>query len=722
MSPRSPLLSHAPSRRGSSALAALLLLAFVAQGALAIRAKSITTDEDSHLSYGQQILERHTFAREIHRHNATSPWMAVNALPGLAAERLGIDLPAPRALYQARLPSLLWGALLVWLAFCWAREAFGARAGLLAAALAAFCPNLLAHSALVTTDAVTTLAIFAAVYAFWRYHARPSRARLLVAGLALGLALTTKLSAVYLVPVLLLIVLLCGLARRRLALAACGALLAVFALAGLVINAVYLFEGTFTPLAAYRAHSARFQELARRPVLSRLPLPLPTGFVQGIDWTSQDMARPRWTYCLGRYSTDGFPYYYAVAFATKATLGLLGLTALALAVSFTRKRREGSDGAAASPIGSQATPGALSGGADVYLFLLTPMLFYFVWFNLFFTFQIGLRHLLPIFPFLFVWVSQLAELPRRSLALLAWFLAAAHAASSLRLHPHYIAYFNEGVGGPLQGWRYLIDSNLDWGQDRGAVRFGYLPQSPVPVAVDPGSPTAGRLLISVNDLVGLTPGSHQRYAWLRDAFEPVDHVGYSWLVYDVTPDDLRRCCAELFQELPAADRQGNLAPAARPIAGTEVPGIDVQGLDRLNDGRLGSNSRQDAARTNPPSPRPVAAWFGLDWGERPQTLDRLVAYPGFYAQGDQAAVFLATEASVEAWQDGAWVEVPGTRAPHDGSPRLERRFPPVIASKVRLQVHAARNHRGQPRSTGRFRAACLELAAYGPAPPQPAAP
>ncbi len=694
------------SRRGSSLLAALLLLAFLAQGALGVRFKSITTDEDSHLSYGQQILERGTFAREVHRHNATSPWMAVNALPGFVAERLGAPVPPLRALYQSRLPSLLWGALLGWLAFCWAREAFGVRAGLLALTLAAFCPNLLAHSALITTDAVTTLAIFGAVYAFWRYHARPTRLRLAVAGLALGLALTTKLSAVYLVPVLFLILAARALQRRRLELAPFGSLLLVLLIAGLTVNAVYLFEGTFTPLAEYPNRSARFQELARTPVLGRLPLPPPSGYVQGIDWTSRDMARPRWTYCLGRYSANGFPYYYAVALLTKATVGLLALIALAIAVSFRRGKTPS--------LGSMSPSTASSNGADVHLFLLTPILFYFVWFNLFFHFQIGLRHLLPIFPFLFVFVSRLAELPRRSLAALAWLLAAAHAASSLRVHPHYLAYFNEAAGGPIQGWRYLIDSNLDWGQDRGAVRFDYLPNSPVPVILDPRGPTAGRVIVRVNDLVGLYPAAHPSYAWLRDHFAPVDHVGYSWLVYDVSPEDLRRCCAGQFQELPAADRQGNLAPLGRPIGGTDVAGIAVGGLERLNDSRLGSNSRTDPARTHPASTRPVPAWFGIDWGGEPQTVDRLVAYPGFYARGPLSQAFLPTEAAVEVWRDGAWTEIPGTRAPHDGGPRLERRFAPVTTSKVRLRILATRNHRGFERQTGRFRAACLELAVYGP--------
>ncbi|HEX9940995.1 MAG TPA: glycosyltransferase family 39 protein [Thermoanaerobaculia bacterium] len=679
------------SRRGSSLLAALLLVAFLAQGALGIRHKSMTWDEDTHLSYGRQILTQHTFARQIHRYNATSPWVVVNALPGLAARRLGIELPPRRALYAGRISTLLLGALLGWLVFSWAREAFGPPSGLLAVTLLTFCPNLLAHSALITTDAVTTLAIFAAAYAFWRLYAQPSRARLWVAGVVLGLALTVKLSGVYLVPIFLLVLLLRGLASRRFDLKPFLSLLLLLAVALLVINAVYLFEGTFSPLSRYQPRSLRFQALASAPVLRDLPLPLPTGYVQGIDWVTQDMARGRWVYCLGRYSHNGFPYYYAVALLTKGTVGFLALIALALACLALRAPRR---------------------SWEVQIFLLVPVAFYFIYFSLFFKFQIGLRHLLPIFPFLFVFVSQLATLQRRSLRALAWLLAVAHAASSLRVHPHYLAYFNEAVGGPLQGWRYLIDSNLDWGQDRDAARHVYAPSSPVPVVIDPGGPTAGRVMVSATALVGLIPEAHKRYAWLRENFLPVDHVGYSWLVYDVSVEALRRCCAELFRELP--DKDGDLALEGRPIGGGD--GIEVRGLEHLNDGELGSDSRLDPAYTFPLTPRPVSAWFGIDWGSEPRIIDRVVAYPRLHSRHNQARAFIAAEYVVQVWQDGAWVDVPGTRTAYNGEPRIEQRFPPVSTSKVRLWVLATRNDRGRVRSSERFRTACLELAAFGPDP------
>jgi hypothetical protein len=38
-------------------------------------------------------------------------------------------------------------------------------------------------------------------------------------------------------------------------------------------------------------------------------------------------------------------------------------------------------------------------------------------------------------------------------------------ASTLSVYPHELAYFNELAGGPRNGHKHLLHSNLDWGQD-----------------------------------------------------------------------------------------------------------------------------------------------------------------------------------------------------------------------------------------------------------------
>jgi hypothetical protein len=689
---------------------ALLAAVFVTLAATSIAGKSLTHDEGSHYSYGEQVLHRHTFQRLVHQHNATSPWMAVNAA---AAAVTGAPSPGPlsaEALRPARLATLLFGVALGLVVFAWAAEAHGAAAALLALALHAFSPNLLAHSRLVTTDALTALAVTAALWTLWRFHRRRTPGRLVATGAALGLAWTTKATAVWLVPVFALLEvarwLLDRKADRR------GdrredhpgwrrwADLALIGLLGLVVlNAVHLFEGTLTPLSGYALRSERFTALAAIPGLASLPLPLPRGWVEGLDWLSADVERGRWSYLLGHFSREGFPHYYLVAFLVKSTPAFLGLLALAAAARSAGWGRRPPESLGAGPDSAHAA-----------LYLLLPAAFFTACFSLAFPFQIGIRHLLPVYPLLWILVSPLAVAPRRWLAGAAWALVGLHAASALAVHPHYLAYFNELAGGPERGWRYLNDSNIDWGQDRALARHVWAPASPVPVIEDPGGPVAGRILLGANTLVGLTPAEHRTYAWLRDGFRPVASIGGSWLVYDVRPEDLERCCADSIHPLPEAPAGLHRVTGGRPLAG--AGGLEVVGLDRLADGLLGSGTRFDAATTLPPRPRPVTAWFGLEW-DRPVVVSRLVAYPSMAVDGPHRRRFEAREATFEVWRRGRWEPVEPGRVRLDG-PRVEADLEPIATHRVRLVVTSQRNHRGLARDTGRFRAACLEVAAYGP--------
>jgi hypothetical protein len=152
------------------------------------------------------------------------------------------------------------------------------------------------------------------------------------------------------------------------------------------------------------------------------------------------------------------------------------------------------------------------------------------------TAQIGIRYLLPLYPFLYVLVGKVAAsaLWSRAVAyrVAVYGLVAWMAVSSLSFHPHYLAYFNELIGDRKNMWRYLADSNVDWGQNDQAVVRDVARAAPGSVALVPASPVRGRVLVNVNSLVGVS-APRERFAWLRDRFQPVDHIGYSWLIYDI---------------------------------------------------------------------------------------------------------------------------------------------------------------------------------------------
>jgi hypothetical protein len=712
-----------------------LLAALVVAGGLglfawrelaAMRADGTTVDEPSHLMYGERALAQGTFEREADVLNSKMPVSVLNALPVLAAEKLGRSLEHRRWLWLGRLPTVALGLLLGWLVFHWARALFGLRAGALALFLYTFCPNVLAHSHLITTDLATVLGMFAATYAFWRYRQQPGGRgspggwRLTVAAATFGAAQLAKVTALFLAPIFLLIVLAeavrerlarrrqrprpapapaaapaaqpaaagprasysVAAAVRRLGMALVPAA-ALFAGAVVALNLGFAGERTLVPLARYAPVSRPFQRLAAVPVLRNVPLPVPLPYVAGLDMVARDARAGSLSYLRGRFSRHGFWDYYLIALLIKVPPGTLALLVLAAWLAATGRVR--------------------APGAEAYL--LVPVGFLLAYLSLAFDLQIGLRYLLPAFPFLFVFASRAAAWrpPASRCGAAVLLLAVWTAVSSLAVHPRYIPYFNELIGGTRKGYRWLTDSNVDWGQDNEYMREVYARRSPVRLWIEPGGPIAGRVAVGLMPLVA-------RHAWLRDHFQPAALVHGSWAVYDVTEEQIERCCADQERAWRMTDEAGDLAPAGEPIGGGD--GVGVRLLNRLNDGMLGANSEWDAARSSP-APTPVRAWFGVAW-QRPQLIGRVVAYPAFYSRGPGARRFLALDYVLQWWDGRGWVDLPGTRVTGNRRVHVEHSFAPVRTTRLRLLIERECNELGTEETPGTFRAACLELAIYGP--------
>jgi len=464
--------------------------------------------------------------------------------------RLGHDVD--KMLFLARFPIVLLGTLLGAFVYRWAREAYGRAAGLLAVGLYAFAPNLLAHTRLVTTDLAVTACAFIALYAFWRYLRRPTGWRMGLAGLALGLALSAKLSALLLIPVEGLLALLYFGCRgeRRLQVADCksqigdcrkqgagrgmgllrrlllviGRWSLVILLAGLVVWAFYRFE--LRPWPG-----------------TDLPLPATT-YLLNVRTLVGHAERGHGAFLMGRVSMHGWWAYFPLTFLLKTPLVTLLLLGVAAWDTVRRKslRRE-------LPI------------------LLFPIAY--MGFALTSSLNIGYRYILPVDPFLIVYAAQVAGLswPRPD-----WLrryllpgLMAITAGFSLWLHPHYLAYFNLLAGGPDGGYRYLVDSNLDWGQDLkllkayqdeqgiDEVRLGYFGtadpayygiryrslfapgSSRLAKDFSPFNPAPGWYAVSATVLQGPFSSEPDLFNWFqRNA--PVAKIGYSIFIYRVAPD------------------------------------------------------------------------------------------------------------------------------------------------------------------------------------------
>lgn len=372
------------------------------------------------------------------------------------------DNDGDRLLYAARAMMVVLGIALGLLLYRWSRQWSGDIAAVTVLAAFVLTPSLLAHSALVTTDVPVTLAMTAAVYAAWRFVHQPSLAWVVAVGLATGAAVATKFSGVLLAPMLCVLL---GLAawspaspvRWR---QAGGALVAVAVLTWLVVWAAYGFRFAPSATSTWLFHADRVlgvqqhvgEWLGVAMWVDRHHL-LPNAFTHGALLADSSVVQIP-AYLAGSISNSGWWYYFPLAFVVKAPLVLVLL----------------------------ATAGI---GATLLTAVRRPRVELDAWFVLVPVFiigvaavtsgiNIGVRHILPLYPFLLLALGRVVAIILASPHRWArWALAAGAvfwAVQVGRAHPHHLAYFSAAVGGARNGGAYLADSNLDWGQDLKALK------------------------------------------------------------------------------------------------------------------------------------------------------------------------------------------------------------------------------------------------------------
>jgi hypothetical protein len=452
----------------SSLALSLLALAWMeAAGGRLAGALSATRDEPGHISAGlsgwrdgdyRQSTGNLFFAQKweawpLYRSGLRPPDPAlqrdVQWNPLLIGEVLLFSGPAdPRAILEpARRMTLalcILSGVLVW---GWATRLAGPRAGALAALLYASSPVILANGVLATTDAAAAFWYLAALASYAWLLARPSAHAAALAGLCAGMMLLTKFSFVALLSGAVLL-LAWRLWRRRgrcpfLPIAAWHAL--AFAVAWASIWAFFGWSfrpGGFTYIASEPSGVA-----GRCAALLARWHALPQPYLREI-FTLEDIMRPRPAYLLGEFRAGGFWDYFPVAFLAKSTVAML--LAL-LAWLFVRPAAAPADRSA--PLGIAPVVAGALGYAAVAM--LTPL-------------NIGVRHILPLFLLAAVAggvaLSRFAQRGRGQCALVGLVaLMAAVEGYSARRQP--LAWFNALAGGPMSGYRIMVDSSLEWGGD-----------------------------------------------------------------------------------------------------------------------------------------------------------------------------------------------------------------------------------------------------------------
>lgn len=550
-----------------------LIMVQALQTAFVIHRESLTFDEGDHMYAGYMMLH----AGDYGLNPEHPPLVKMLAALPLLGEKLWLPQPrnqyfkavayldgrdwlahndgdSQRLVFRMRLAAGLLAIGISLMVFFAASEWFGTVAGLVALALVSFDPNIVGHSALVTTDIGVSLFFLTSIYAFYRYVKQPSLLRLALAGLASGLLLATKHSGILLAPMLILLIgwevaTAAKGTRGRLALRLSGAFGAIVVMGVVVLWAFYGFRYAARPaglamstsLAEYVAPLSHFNASAVMAI-AHLRL-LPESYLIGLVDVKR-MAEFYPTFIFGKNYSHGVWWYFPSVILIKTTLGLLALVAAAFFAIFTGRLRKGRELA----------------------FILIPAAFY-----LFVAIQagidIGARHILPVDTFLFILaaggVATLAAGSRRW----AYFgagLVLAHIVSALTVFPNYIAYANEAWGGPKNVHKLLSDANADWAQQLYQVKawqdrhpgeecwFAYFARPEIDPAVYGirchAMPTAdtgwlggsevipqvinGNVLISAGDWSGCEwPSGRMNPYDIFQPLKPVEMIDYGVMVY-----------------------------------------------------------------------------------------------------------------------------------------------------------------------------------------------
>lgn len=527
-----------PAVKTQNLIAVLMILAFAMLNFFSVlRGYSLTTDEDKHILYGERVASGDSARID----DSKMPITALNVLP----EKLAAMLPDGKIkqvlsrVYVARSVTIFFSCLLAFLVFYWARLLYGFIPALFSLTLYVLDPNIIAHSQLVTTDLYVTATITFSFFTLWKFANKRSLTNGLICLFALGISQLAKYTAIVLYPLFLLTLLIYDGpvwikiltekgSIKTLLLKYVKYIGAALIASVLIINLGFLFNHTFMYLGEYNFKSDALIKLqANLPILNRLPIPVPYPYLQGLDWmrnTEQTGNLSGNVYLLGQvHPLKGFPGYYIIASLLKVPIATQIILILSVVMYILHKGRR-----------------ANLLKDDIFVFI--PFLFFTIYFNFFFNTQIGIRYYLPVFPLLYVFAGSLfvgwGEFSPfykiSSLALLTYLLV-----SVLSYYPYYLSYFNEIVWDRKQAYKYLADSNLDWGQGKNELDR-YLLQHPDAI-YKPGKVRSGNIVVRVNDLVGVTADPNQ-YAWLRNNFEPIDSIAYAYLVYKISPEEITKLC------------------------------------------------------------------------------------------------------------------------------------------------------------------------------------
>jgi len=491
----------------------------------------------------------------------------------------------------AKATMLIFFILSAVLIYRWADERYGNKAAFLATLLFSFSPTVLAHSRFVTTDMPALFGVLLGTYFFIKFLEKPDRGRFWFAAMAFGVAQLTKFSVVLLAPLFVLMVIAWCLANsfsfkrsavlfiRSLVLMAVGIIIVVwpvYALHTMNYPPERQKQDIASNLATYgnRLFADPVVWASDKPVIRPLAY-----YAAGILMVNQRSEGGNTTFFLGEVRNYAWKHYFPVVYAIKEPLAFWGLVITVLLALSVKVKKFG------------LTLKKIKSWVREYFvefsMLLWLAMYWYLSINA--NLNIGVRHLLPTYGFVFILLAgQISQIltklktkiekvktttkkfkPVFSFSLsffifTFYFLLGWYVYENVSVYPYYLTYFNQVAGGPSGGHRYAVDSNLDWGQDLKRLTmwvedndidkihldyFGWADQKyylkDKLVWINAGTykdkrdflaenPDGGYLAVSASFYMGSREDPVNNYIWL-DAYRPIATIGNSIFVWEIRP-------------------------------------------------------------------------------------------------------------------------------------------------------------------------------------------
>jgi hypothetical protein len=543
-------------------------------------------DEPAHLASGLSHWQRFSF--DLYRVNPplvrSVAAIAVLLLPHQTDWKSYSDNPYKRAefqvgtdfkncntknyhtlLFAARLFCIPFSLLGGFICYCWGRELFGNVSGIMALLLWCFSPMILAFGYTIMPDVACASLGMTACYFYWKWIKNPAWDYVWLSGIFLGLAELAKFTLLVFYPVLLLIgifniFLLRKTISKNSVFSQSKQLFSIFMTSLFVINTAYGFEGTLVQLKNYefvsRAlcgntkwnHETGFTLTGNRfrgSVLGEIPVPLPINYVMGIDVQKKDFETGQPSYFCGQWRNNGWYQYYLFGLLIKEPLAFWILAVITVLIIFISKKF-------LSPITDE-------------MILLFPVIVILLLVSSQTKLNHHLRYVIPVLPFLFIWVSRLAMVfwnKNKIFGCVVTCLLIGSIFSSLRFYPHSQGHVNELIGSPYNAPKYILGSNIDWGQNTFYLINWYKKHSQARPLISyyesqyskenidlndpqfieghrqpstPSKPESGWFAVGVNELYDASG----RYEYFKQ-FEPVAVIGYSIYIYHITPEQINQ--------------------------------------------------------------------------------------------------------------------------------------------------------------------------------------